>query len=525
MATTTFGIEVSTGGRSRSYTRNTVVELSHVQTCPIIRINPHEIHINDLDFVDEVYTNTARKRDKYKWTTRAGYPNLGSVLLARPHDTHRMRRTALNPYFSKASVNKLETINREKVSTLLERFEKHRALGNPIALSIILRALTSDIINEYAFGSSGNNLDRDDYNASFYESIAAFFEVAPAAMHCGWLGPVLDALPSSLMVKLSPAIGTLYQMRKVWETQIEKIRIAVDMDDNESTIFHGVLNSDLPDFEKTTGRLRQEAELIVMAGVDTTASTLSAIIYHLLADPKILGKLRAELLTAIPDPTSPPRYPTIEALPYLTAVIQEGLRLHPAGTLRMTRVAPLEDLIYIDRFNGKKWRIPAGTPISMTAKLLHQIKGIWGEDANDYRPERWLGEEGKGLGRYLMTFGKGTRSCLGYTYSSTSSLTDVKRVLADIPGLRSINLAYQELYLVLSGIFRVYDVASMTPSSSQADSQAIEITPKDRDGASELQGRYLALFDTVRRRDVDLVHDMMIPAAVKGSQGVRVMVL
>lgn len=147
--------------------------------------------------------------------------DLGSVLLARAHDTHRMRRAALNPYFSKASVNKLETINREKVSILLERFEIHRVTGKLVSLSIILRALTSDIINQYAFGNSGNNLDCDDYNASFYESIAAFFEVAPAAMHCGWLGPLLNSLPISLMSKLSPAMGTLHQMRKVRHSIID----------------------------------------------------------------------------------------------------------------------------------------------------------------------------------------------------------------------------------------------------------------------------------------------------------------
>ena len=154
----------------------------------------------------------------------------------------------------------------------------------------------------------------------------------------------------------------------------------------------------------------------------------------------IVSKLRAELLTAIPDPTSPPRYPIIEALPYLTAVIQEGLRLHPAGTLRLTRVAPLEDLVYTDPFDGKKWRIPAGTPISMTAKLLHQKKDIWGEDSNDYRPERWLGKEGKGLGRYLMSFGKGTRNCLGYTYPCTPS-TNIKRMLAKLPGFAQYQLS------------------------------------------------------------------------------------
>ena len=79
----------------------------------------------------------------------------------------------------------------------------------------------------------------------------------------------------------------------------------------------------------------------------------------------------------------------------------------------MTRVAPLEDLTYTDPSSGKVWKIPAGTPISMTAKLLQELRHIWGEDANEYRPERWLGEKGKRLQKYLMSFGRGTRICLG----------------------------------------------------------------------------------------------------------------
>ena len=91
MATTTSGIEGSTGGRSGSYTRDTVFQSTHAMyrpVCnngsskgPIIRINPHEIHINDPNFIDEIYTNTLRKRDKYKWTTRAGYPSTESFRL------------------------------------------------------------------------------------------------------------------------------------------------------------------------------------------------------------------------------------------------------------------------------------------------------------------------------------------------------------------------------------------------------------------------------------------------------------
>ena len=80
----------------------------------------------------------------------------------------------------------------------------------------------------------------------------------------------------------------------------------------------------------------------------------------------------------------------------------------------MQRVSPVEDLVYTNLSNGRTWNIPAGTPVSMTAKLIHTSEDVWGEDANEFRPERWLSEEGKGLGRWLLSFSKGSRMCLGY---------------------------------------------------------------------------------------------------------------
>jgi cytochrome P450 len=127
------------------------------------------------------------------------------------------------------------------------------------------------------------------------------------------------------------------------------------------TIFHGLLNNEnLPESEKTTGRLRDEAIVLMGAGTDTTANTLAAITYHLLANPKSLKKLKIELAEAIPDVGTLPESTRIEALPYLTAVIQEGIRLHPGASLRQERVAPDEDLLYEDAKSGKKYLIGKG---------------------------------------------------------------------------------------------------------------------------------------------------------------------
>ena len=93
---------------------------------------------------------------------------------------------------------------------------------------------------------------------------------------------------------------------------------------------------------------------------DTTANTLAALTYHLLSNPEILKKLKVELSKAVPDPESTLELSQLEALPYLTAVIEEGIRLHPGASVRQDRVAPDEDLFYEDSKNGKKYVIPRG---------------------------------------------------------------------------------------------------------------------------------------------------------------------
>ena len=100
----------------------------------------------------------------------------------------------------------------------------------------------------------------------------------------------------------------------------------------------------------------------------------------------------------------------LERLPYLSAVIQEGLRLHPGATLRFQRVCPDESLSYRDPSTKKEYIIPAGTSVSMDALSISMNSKIFSEPRK-FWPERWIGN--KGLEKYLFTFSKGTRQCIG----------------------------------------------------------------------------------------------------------------
>ncbi len=85
------------------------------------------------------------------------------------------------------------------------------------------------------------------------------------------------------------------------------------------TIFQTLLDSDLPEDDKSLERLGQEAQLIIGAGSDTTANVMTQATFHILNNPQVLSKLRAELETAIPDRYAPLKLAQVEHLPYLVS--------------------------------------------------------------------------------------------------------------------------------------------------------------------------------------------------------------
>ena len=87
-----------------------------------------------------------------------------------------------------------------------------------------------------------------------------------------------------------------------------------------ATVFHDILDSDLPDREKTVERLWQEAQVICIAGTETTAWALSVITFYLLTNPDIMQRLREELETAIPDISARVEIKKLEQLRYLVCL-------------------------------------------------------------------------------------------------------------------------------------------------------------------------------------------------------------
>lgn len=179
-------------------------------------------------------------------------------------------------------------------------------------------------------------------------------------------------------------------------------------------MFDKVLDSDLPEYAKTTVRLEHEAQTVIGGGIVTTAWTATHATFGILRNPEVHVKLLAELRETVPDISADNAfaYDKIERLPYLTGCVKEGVRMGVGLSGRNTRVLQ-EPLVYND------YTIPAGTAIGVSPRHLNYDPGIF-EDAQQFRPERWIGvdgppraPDGRSLESWFMAFGKGSRSCIG----------------------------------------------------------------------------------------------------------------
>jgi cytochrome P450 len=124
---------------------------------------------------------------------------------------------------------------------------------------------------------------------------------------------------------------------------------------------------------------------------------------------KALAKLQDEFEAA--DLSRPiPAYSQVSKLPYLHAVIREGMRLFPALTHPMERLVPAGGANIAGIF------IPQGTSVGCLQLAMHLNKKVFGEDAKVFRPERWLEASAEQLRVMEMAhigFGRGRRVCIG----------------------------------------------------------------------------------------------------------------
>ncbi|CAE6401810.1 unnamed protein product [Rhizoctonia solani] len=193
--------------------------------------------------------------------------------------------------------------------------------------------------------------------------------------------------------------------------------------------------------------LYSEAVVLLIAGSDTTSNTLSSLCYYLAIHPDIQRELQAELDQHLPydssneindneDLVTPPydavaRYDDIKNLPYLNACVKEALRIHSTVGTGLPRVVPPGKCVTV---SGQVFK--AGSVISVPSYTTNR-SSVWGNDAGEFRPARWLDDHAGSFNRYFVPFSVGPRACIGR------------------------NLAYMDLMLIAATLFRRYRIEAL----------------------------------------------------------------
>ena len=302
------------------------IEKLHQRYGPIVRINPAHLHINDPDFLDDIYTSGnkhKRNRDAWFYRSEKNGPLGWSLFQTVEHDVHRVRRATLSPFFSKRNIYALEGLIIGKVDELVERFAIAHQTAEVIPLLHATGALTMDIISVYAYGTDVRKLQQPDWAGKELEAYSKLSQLGPFGRHFAYISKiVLVTLPMSVVEKISPAATLIPRNRAFFKGLIQEALVAEGSTEKapHRTIFQDIVQSNLPPSEKAPARLSAEANLLQIAGTETTARTLAVLIFHLIDSPAILDRLRLELKPYKPESSSTIHLAELEAIPYFVSL-------------------------------------------------------------------------------------------------------------------------------------------------------------------------------------------------------------
>ncbi|KAI0373129.1 cytochrome P450 [Pilatotrama ljubarskyi] len=416
---------------------------------------------------------------------------IGPGLLATLGEQHRRQRKMLNPLFSAEHLREMTPIFTHVIHRNLSQLEEaiaSRVKDGPQEIDVLgwMGRTALELIGQGGLGHSFDPLT-EDVADEFTDSVKAYFPVQsdlPLLMRrllplAHRMGPAwfrrraVKWIPNSAaqqMREISHALhASSLQIVNEKKAAVERGDEALKQQVGEgkdimSVLLRANMNASEEDRLQDEEVIAQVSTL-VLAAMDTTSNALSRILHQLSLHPEVQEKLREELVRARDDGTGKLRdldYDEVMELPYLDAVCRETLRRFPPvsalvrvarkdGVLPLSAPVPALDGTMLDSIPVKK-----GTLIFTDIRASNCNKELWGEDAYEWNPERWMKplpralEEARipGVYSHLMTFIGGGRACIGFKFSQL----EMKVVLAMLIPAFKFELSDKPIYWNAAGV-------------------------------------------------------------------------
>lgn len=322
----------------------------------------------------------------------------------------------LRPAFTKASMQSYHPV---MLAAAKELFDTWDAGISTIDVSADMTKLTMETISRTAFSHDFGSFSRAEPHP--------FIPAMIAALKAGQRKGSLSAMPGAALLGKRIAKRNAHHQAYV-DDLIDGIiagRRADDTIDN-----HDLLGIMLNTAHPETGlrlddlNIRHQILTFLVAGHETTSGALSFALYYLSRDPELLAQAHAEVDAILgDDPDAEPTFEQVAKFRFLRRVLDEGLRLWPTAPAftRSPRETTTIGGSYVMR--PEDWAI-------VVLPMVHRDKTVWGEDAEEFNPDRFLPENSRGrMPQTYKPFGTGERSCIGRQFALHEAILVLARML------------------------------------------------------------------------------------------------
>ncbi|RYP29546.1 hypothetical protein DL767_006674 [Monosporascus sp. MG133] len=372
---------------------------------PVVRVGPKRYSIIQPQDIKTIYDFSGKFTKSNYYDAQGGSENLFTT---RDNNDHQDRRRKVASLYSmSAMVTYEDAIDRMTALCMkkLDQFAQEKCL---ISVPNFMQYYAWDVIGEITFDQNFGMME------NMGDTQGVIKEIHTANNNMARLGllPELQK-PYRILEKLLFGGQPMSKVNNYVQSQCQRYQSAntgPKMKSQYDTFLRKILELEAAhkvEFKNVFDTCGSN----IGAGSDTTGISLSAAIYYLYRNPDKLAKLRKEIDTMAAEGriSNPVTYQQAKDMPYLNGVIKETLRMHPAVGTILPRVVPKGGMT----LGG--YYFPEGTHIGTNAWPLHYSEAVYGPDADQYRPERWLGAKSE-LGykeSMMFAFGGGSRTCIG----------------------------------------------------------------------------------------------------------------
>ncbi|CZR65232.1 related to pisatin demethylase cytochrome P450 [Phialocephala subalpina] len=401
-----------------------LLDLHNKYNSDIIRIAPNELSVRDVEAIERLYKGKYPRGTPYDVAKVEGSESLNT---ARDYRIHTPWRRVWERAFTNSQLKEYTPRVEHHVSKLVDVIRKGE--GQEVNVLKIMENFVFDIMADLSFAQDSGMQDGtrvNDYMEFLHKYMAAIVIL-------GNLRPLL-----ALMPYLPVSADVKAHRRRCQDMLAERVKLGKTRKD----IFTHLLDPEIdPPAGKSTmftpGELDSNANLMVIAGADTTSSTMTQLFRELALNPKILKKLQQE----VDEHCASGGEISVEgtkSLAYSNAVINEALRLLnplPSGIYAATPPAGLTFPVFGDR--EKETFIPGNVQV-MIPHLAIMTDERYFPKGDEFIPERWSGKWDEGVldRRAFIPFGYGAHSCVG----KQLALNEMRMALASILKEWSIEL-------------------------------------------------------------------------------------